>query len=183
MTCDMVTYILSERNKLTWIPNWKFWDTQWNKTVIYCDTQLKMLIPSSPKNRCVFFQWPQILIWSYNTKFQGHRAWHGRHLGYVTRTIWATFVVPPSHRSSVWNLTLNGPVVSEEKIITETSPYKSTVQVAGRFEGTRTCKMRDDASKGLILLAKPTRDTRKLLGVPRNLRVKMQGVLQPRVWR
>ena len=41
-----------------------------------------------------------------------------------------------------------------------------TVQVAGRFEGTRTCKMRDDASKGLILLAKPTRDTRKLLASP-----------------
>ena len=37
---------------------------EWNKTVIYCDTQLKMLIPN--KKRCVFTQWPQIFIWSYD---------------------------------------------------------------------------------------------------------------------
>ena len=32
-----------------WIPNWKFWNTQLNKTVIHCDAQLKMLIPNTTK--------------------------------------------------------------------------------------------------------------------------------------
>ena len=70
----------------------------------------------------------RVIIWAnlvalehpmLHTKFQGH--WligcreedfkvftiygHGGHLGHMNRNIWATFV-PPSHRSSIWNLTL-----------------------------------------------------------------------------
>ena len=40
-------------------------DTQLKITVVNYDTQLKMLIPNSPKKWWVFTQCTQILIWSY----------------------------------------------------------------------------------------------------------------------
>ena len=68
-----------------------------------------------------------------HTKIQGHRPFGSgeedflKFLPYMGKVailvMWPgpfeqTFV-PPSHRSSIWNLTLIGPVVSEEKIFKE----------------------------------------------------------------
>ena len=68
-----------------------------------------------------------------HTKFQGHRPFGSREedflrfLPYMGMTailvMWPgpfeQTYVPPSHRSSIWNLTLIGPVVSEEKMLKE----------------------------------------------------------------
>ena len=85
---------------------------------------------------------PRVIIWAnlvvlehpmIHTKFQGHRPFGSREedflrfLAYMGMAailvMWPgpfeqTFV-PPSHRSSIWNLTLIGPVVSEEKMFKE----------------------------------------------------------------
>ena len=81
---------------------------------------------------------PSIIIWAnlvvlehpmMYTKFRGHQPFgfrekdfffkvftiygHGGHLGKWPGPFEQTFV-PPSHRSSIWNLTLIGPVISQE---------------------------------------------------------------------
>ena len=84
---------------------------------------------------------PKVIIWTnlvvlehpmLHIKFQDHSPFCSgeedflrflRYMGmttldHVTRTFEQTFV-PPSHRSSTWNLTLTGPVVSEEKMFKE----------------------------------------------------------------
>ena len=49
---------------------------------------------------------------------------HAGHLGHVTRSEdHLNKLCSPSHRSSIWNLTLIGPVVSEEKTFKECGDY------------------------------------------------------------
>ena len=75
-----------------------------------------------------------------HTKFQGHRPFGSREEDFLRflpymglaaiLVMWLgpfeqTFV-PPFHRSSIWNLTLIGPVVSEEKMFKECGRRRTT---------------------------------------------------------
>ena len=90
---------------------------------------------------------PRVIIWAnlvilehsmMHTEIQGHRPFGSREevffmfLRYTGMAailiMWPgpfeqTFV-PPSHRSSIWNLTLIGPVVSREKMFKECRPRR-----------------------------------------------------------
>ena len=50
---------------------------------------------------------------------------HGGHLGPVTNLFEQTYV-PTFHKSTVWNFTLTGPVVSEEKMLKERGRRRRT---------------------------------------------------------
>ena len=91
---------------------------------------------------------PSVIIWAnlvvlehpmMHTKFQGHRPFGSgedfwRLLPYMALVailvIWPgpfeQTVVPLSHRSSIWNLTFIGPVVSDEKIFKECGRWRTT---------------------------------------------------------
>ena len=74
------------------------------------------------------------------TNFQGHRHFgsgeeevlsfftiygHGGQLGHATSTSWTNFH-SPSHGGSIWNLTLTGPEVSEDKMFENVDTYMHT---------------------------------------------------------
>ena len=102
---------------------------------------------------------PRIIIWAnlvvlkhpmMHTKIQGHWPFGSgeedffRLLPYMTMAaildMWPwpfeqTFI-PPSHRSSIWYLTLIGPVVSEEKMFKECGRRRTTTTYDGRQRPT-----------------------------------------------